>query len=203
MRRVVLVLLVALVALGGCTSTPTPPPTPQPFTVPTTTASRLPSVELTAEEIELYGPRVELPGGLLLKQFGKVAQYGGPGDDIRSWGIRVVVDEVLVDPSSCGEYVSDPERGHRLVLGVRVETSSEYQPMTDAGPQYYNWTITGPDGVTESASSTGAQCNRADELPFEFRPSAQYRGQVVLDSRYASGQIVLINAYAWDFPGSA
>ena len=46
-----------------------------PFSVPTASASAAPS--LTPEEEEIYGPRVELPGGLLLKQLGKVALYGG------------------------------------------------------------------------------------------------------------------------------
>jgi hypothetical protein len=82
---------------------------------------------LTPEQEQLYGPRVELPGGLLLKQFGKVAQWGGPDDtDPNTWGVRVVVDSVEVDPK-CGEYTSPPTRGHRLVVSLRAETSSSYE----------------------------------------------------------------------------
>jgi hypothetical protein len=34
--------------------------------------------------VEFYGPRIELPGGLLQKQLGKVVQFGGPDDNDNS-----------------------------------------------------------------------------------------------------------------------
>lgn len=199
MRRPALAAL-ALLVLAGCAAQPA---APEPFTVPTESSTAPTVVELTPQEVELFGPRVELPGGLLLKQFGKVAQWG-QDTDVRKWGVRVVLDEVRIDPE-CDEFVTAPERGHRLVLSLRVETSELYEPTIDDGPHYYRWSVTGPDGVSESAGSIGAQCNVSNELPFDMRPAAQYRGEVVIDTRYTSGQLVLDNLFAWDFPagGSA
>jgi hypothetical protein len=107
----------------------------------------------TPEQEALYGPRVELPGGLVLKQIGKVAQNGGPNDtDLNTWAIRLVLDSIEVDPA-CGPYIAKPERGHRLVLSLRVETSAYYDPTRDPGsrpPQYYEWSTIGPDGDSEA-----------------------------------------------------
>jgi hypothetical protein len=76
----------------------------------------------------MFGPRVELPGGLLLKQIGKVAQFGGPDDqDPNTFGARIVLEKVAVDPR-CDQYVMTPARGHRLVLSFQVETSAVFQP---------------------------------------------------------------------------
>lgn len=147
----------------------------------------------------MYGPRIELPGGLLLKQFGKVAQYGGREDtDPRSWGVRVAIDRIEIDPR-CDDGVPQPSRGHRLVLSVRAETSTEFRNAVDVIPSYFNFTTTSPDGITEAATSESYTCHDAKRLPYEFRPSAKYRGEVTLDTANSAGQVVLGNAYAWNY----
>jgi hypothetical protein len=166
---------------------PTPPPTST-------------SVTLTPAEEELYGPRVELPGGLLQKQLGKVAQYGGPDDnDNSTWGFRVVVDSIEVDPK-CDQYAAEPTRGRWLLISLRVETSQLYDAARDgSAPGFYEWSTIGPDGITEPPLGSGSPCRAATELLFELRPGAKYRGTVGIDTANPSGQLLLSNI-AWKYP---
>src|SRR4051812_20331901 len=101
MKRTVVGVMAALAApvLSGCSNNaPASDAAPTPFGVPTQTpaASATAAPALTPEQEELLGPRVELPGGLLLKQIGKVAQ-AAPGNDppdaavdINNWAWRLV-----------------------------------------------------------------------------------------------------------------
>jgi hypothetical protein len=51
---------------------------------------------------QLFGPRMELPGGLLLKQLGKVAQWSDTEVGVEDWDVRVVLDSIEVDPQCDG-----------------------------------------------------------------------------------------------------
>jgi hypothetical protein len=185
---------IALLLLAGCSS-PSAPGTS--LGVPTASASAAPS--LTSQEEEIYGPRVELPGGLLLKQLGKVALYGPDQDNIQmNWHVRMVVDKIAVDPA-CDRYVPKSERGHRLVISLRAETSAKFSNGADMVPQYYAFSTVDPDGVSEASPSSMVSCHEAVALPIEFRPSAKYRGEVTVDTGNPKGQLVLANTFAWDY----
>src|SRR3712207_6471829 len=95
-------LLIAAVAvlLASCGSEPTAPPTPSATTPEEASPTTAALADYSDEEV--YGPRVELPGGLLLKQVGKLAEYGQP------WAVRVVVEDIDVDPPC--DHMSKPER---------------------------------------------------------------------------------------------
>jgi hypothetical protein len=45
---------------------------------------------------------MELPGGLLLKQLGKVAQWSDTEVGVEDWDVRVVLDSIEVDPQCDG-----------------------------------------------------------------------------------------------------
>lgn len=193
-------LLPALVAVGialvGCSSSTT---APQPFGVPTAPSPA--QTELTPEEIDIYGPRVELPGGLLKKELGKVAAIGRPeATDVRAeWTMRVVLDKIEIDPD-CGPYRIDAGRAHTLVLSIRVETSDRYNPTADGIPQYFEWATIGPDGVTEAPPTSSSDCRNGKGFPSEMRPAAKYRGEITVDSDNAAGQLVFANMFVWDYP---
>ncbi|WP_300010981.1 hypothetical protein [Pseudonocardia sp.] len=202
-------VVAALGLVAGCASEPAPP---EPFNVPPAvdtapgvggTPSPAP-ITLSPEQEELYGPRVELPGGLLLKQLGKVAQWGGPDDgDPNTWGIRLVLDKVEVDPGCDGDefFTPSPGRDHRLVLSVRIETSRDYDPFRDGGsPKYYEWSTIGADGVSEAPPSSMQECRHGAEIPYDLRPSAKYRGEVNIETANPTGQLVLLDMFAWDYP---
>lgn len=199
MRHAALMLLVAALTLLTACSGQTEPP--EPFGVPAATppATTLVPASLTPEQEQLFGPRVELPGGLLLKQLGKVAQWSDTEVGVEDWDVRVVLDSIEVDPQ-CDEFTPAPERGHRLLLSLRVETGPEYNQTLNGVPQYYEWSTIGLDGVSEAPTSTGYSCRQADELPYEMRPSAKYRGTVSVDTANPAGHLVLNNQFAWNYP---
>jgi hypothetical protein len=185
---------IALLLLSGCSS-PSVPGTP--LSVPPAGASTAPT-GLTPEQEEIYGPRVELPGGLLLKQLGKVALYGPDDDLLTNWRVRMIVDKIAVD-QACDQYISKPERGHRLVISVRAETSPKFDKGSDMVPQYYAFSTIDPDGISEASPSSMSPCHEASALPIEFRPSAKYRGEVTVETGNPKGRLVLANTFAWDY----
>lgn len=193
-------IVAAAVVVGIATDGATNSAGPGAFAVPTTQAAAPASVALTPEEEELFGPRVELPGGLLLKQLGKVVQWGGPDDQNNStWGVRMVVDKIEVDPQ-CDAYVDTPDRGHRLVLSLRVETSALYDSFRDGVPQYFEWSTIGPDGVSEASPSSSHTCRSAVAFPHELRPSAKYRGEVTVETANPAGQLVFADFAVYNYP---
>lgn len=197
MRITTVALTVAalVITLGACGSAD-----PEPFGVPAAPSSSAPPVEQTPAEIELYGPRVELPGGLLLKQLGKVAQVNPvESDDPQDWVMRIVLDKIEVDPD-CGPYRFDSGRSHTLVLSLRVETSARYDQARHGIPQYFEWSTIGPDGVTEAPPTSSSDCRNGKGFPSELRPAAKYRGEVTVDTSNPTGRLVLSDMFAWDYP---
>lgn len=194
-----LALLAAL--LVACADAERPPPAP--FGVPTASPTTAAAQPQTAAEIELFGPRVELPGGLLYKQLGKVVQYGGPDDeDLNTWAVRLVVDKIEVDPQ-CNDYVELLSgRAHRIVVTLRLETNAAYDPAVGS-PQFFAWSTIGPDGVSEGAAGISHSCRSEQDLPFELRPSAQYRGEVTYETDNPVGRLVLIDWFTLDYPSTA
>ncbi|MGI5133180.1 hypothetical protein ACQEVB_40715 [Pseudonocardia sp. CA-107938] len=150
---------------------------------------------MTLGEEELFGPREELPGGLLKKQLGKVAQ-AGPESNPRDWDVRVVVDSIVVDPK-CSQYAPKPTRGHRLVATIRVETSPSFSAVSGRDASTSAWSTIGADGVDETPSPS--VCDVDTMIPNQMRPAAKYRGQVSLDTAHTSGQLVLLQTFVWDF----
>jgi hypothetical protein len=136
----------------------------------------------------------------VLKQLGKVTQWGGPqDDDLSTWAARMVVDRIEVDPE-CDPYVDVSDRGHRLVVSVRVETSEIYQPGLDTVPQFYEWATIGPDGVTEASHSSSQTCRSTVEFPHELRPSAKYRGEITVETANPAGQLVFADFAVYNYP---
>jgi hypothetical protein len=210
MKRAVAGVAAVLVAtmLTSCgNNAPAGEAAPTPFGVPTESpaaAVATTTPALTPEQEELLGPRVELPGGLLLKQIGKVAQATPASDppnapvDVNNWAWRLVVDKIEVDPK-CDQYLGQPTRGHLVLLTVRAETGPKYASVGDGSPlNSFEWTTIGPDGVSEASGS--ATCRTADVAYIELRPSAKYRTTIAIDTANTSGQLVLANHWAWNYP---
>jgi hypothetical protein len=212
MRRVVeAVGLLAAVVVAGCgNNAPVQGGALTPFSVPTSQAPAAASPAATTvpaftpEQEEMFGPHVELPGGLLLKQIGKVAQEFPSSDppntpvDVNNWAWRLVVDKIEVDPK-CDKYMPEPTRGHLVLITARLETSAKYDPSGDDSPlNAYEWSTVGPDGVSETSGY--ASCRAADSSSPDLRPSAKYRTTVAIDTANTSGQLVLANEWAWNYP---
>ena len=58
----------------------------------------------------------------------------------------------------------------------------------------HEWSVVGPDGLTESSAATGSafMCLDEDELlpTSPFTPASKYRGSIVLDSKSTSGALL-------------
>lgn len=159
---VLLISIAAALTLAGCgTDQPTlktadsPPATGT--AIPTTSAP--PS--LTPANEAFYGPRQELPGGLLLKRIGKVAE--SRTQDGSTWMSRLVVRRIDVDPG-CDQYKPTPERGHRVVLTVSFETSPAYDSTLGSPPSWYSWSTISPDGISEGQLSSYYGCHDIRDL---------------------------------------
>ena len=44
------------------------------------------------------------------------------------------------------------------------------------------------------------ECGHGAEIPYDLRPSAKYRGEVDIETANPSGQLVLLDMFAWDYP---
>jgi len=182
----VVALLAVLLTLAACSTAS--PAAPIPFGVTTAVhgaAATLTAVVHTPAEEDLLGPRVELGCGLILKQIGTVAQCGGPDDnDNDNFGARSIIDKIAVDPK-CDQYTHKPARGHRLVPTMRVETGPTFDQPAEGSPQYYRWSTTAPDGITQGPPPSSQDCHSANAWLQEFRASAKYRGEVTVETRCA------------------
>jgi hypothetical protein len=200
MRLSGVVAATLLVFAASCSNQPAGAAPPS-FAVPTSAAPP-PSAAQTPAQDEELGPHIELPGGLLLKQLGKVAYVtGAAGDPASTFRYRIIVDSIMVDPK-CDPYFPAPPRGHRLLVAVRVETSDLYSPATDGDLQFDRWSTIGSDGVSEGSANSGSPCRAATELPFDLRPAAKYRGQITVDTMKPAGELVLGNTFVWKYPAT-
>lgn len=103
------------------------------------------------------------------------------------------IDEIKVDPE-CREYGVKPDKGHTLLLHVRVATGDEAD-ANDAMSLLLspcNFAELGSDGVTSPASS--GMCTDPDEyLPMQFGMNQKYRGTIEVVVPEASGTLILTN----------
>jgi hypothetical protein len=109
----------------------------------------------------------------------------------------MILDKIEVDPD-CGAYSPEPDRGHRLLLTMRVETSPSYT-AADGVPGYYEWSTVGTDGISEAPPSSSIACG-SNELPHELRAAAKYRGKVIVETANTAGQLLLANWAVWNYP---
>jgi hypothetical protein len=84
----------------------------------------------------------------------------------------MIVDSIQVDPKF-DQYSPKPDRGHRLVVSLRAETSTSYDPVRHPIPQYVVWNTIGPDGVTEASPTSSIDCHGAKVFPFEIWAAAK------------------------------
>lgn len=114
------------------------------------------------------------------------------------------IDEIKVDPE-CREYGVKPDKGHTLLLHVRVATGDEAD-ANDAMSLLLspcNFAELGSDGVTSPASS--GMCTDPDEyLPMQFGMNQKYRGMIEVVVPEVSGTLILTNyggrGWEWIYP---
>ena len=140
--------------------------------------------------------------GLLIKRPGDVAQFGVTQDALT---VKFVVDKITVDPKCTGAAARPAENGHLVRIDLRAETTSALPASAGFRIVGGDWSVVGPDGVTETQVWTirSASCFPSKELfPSDvLSPASKYRGAIVLDTRSASGAVMYRPSFMSDHGG--
>ena len=192
--RVAIPVVALVVSVSSCAAGPPPAPA---------AAVDVPPPPTTAAPAVGQSER-----GLLIKRPGDVAQFGVTQDALT---VKFVVDKITVDPKCSGGAAQQAENGHLVKLDLRAETT----PELPASSNFYivggDWSVVGPDGVTESEVWTmpAASCLPSKQLfPSDpLSPASKYRGSIILDTRSASGVAMFRpgfmsdhGGWEWSFP---
>lgn len=173
-------------------ATPTPEPEPEPETQPPVQTSERGNVVKEVGEL----------GGV-------VAEENAALDD--AW-MTFTVTDIEVDGECTSGYADPPENGHFIIVSMSIETTpvSEWPAEAQGIPLlfYDDWSIVGPDGITENAVtslSTATCLSESEILPYDgMGPGERIVGKVVLDSRNASGVLIWTpfgggGGWEWEF----
>jgi hypothetical protein len=147
------------------------------------------------------------PRGLIPKTIGQVAAIG---DDASNPDLSFTVDAIAADAPCTGQFAAKPENGHFLVLSMTMKTSVTMDKTLIFGVNPFDFSVVGPDGVTETNLATGAgfTClSDRERFPAQqLAAGSQYAGKVVLDSRNTHGileyrppMLVENSGWEWNF----
>jgi hypothetical protein len=187
--RSALIVAAAAVVLSGCTSR-----TNGEANVAAAHSSGLASPPTSAEAAAADEPELS-PRGAIPKQIGEAAGLCND-EKCTAFAVTFTVDKIEVDVQCTEPYAEPPANGHYIALTMTIKTTDLFGP--DLVPLFnispFSWEIIGADGITE-ASDPGAgaySCLPTSDLPpAGLSPSSQYVTTMVLDSRNASGILLL------------
>lgn len=118
--------------------------------------------------------------------------YNGDQTDVEFAITKITVDGKCTQP-----YSQKSQNGHMIFVDMSISTSPTMdRNLASAVLNPYNFSIIGPDGVTESgasldSSSTYSCLASSKQIPSTLSPGQKYVGAFVLDSRSTSGSLVL------------
>lgn len=195
-RHLGLLLLSGL--LAGCGSPGVQPAMPE-------VAPAASTPPLAPATSSAFGPSETSPRGLLVKKVGQPAGFSNQAKEVTA---TFVVDKITVDGACTGQFAEKPENGHFVILDIRVETTPAMTENDGVQINPMDWSVIGPDGVTESQLSTTAagQCvDLKDSLqPQRYTPASKYRGKLVLDTAHPAGVLILQppggGGWEWTYP---
>jgi hypothetical protein len=120
-----------------------------------------------------------------------VACFGGAGKDCEG-GVSFAIDKVDVDPP-CSEFGSPPDKGHTLLLHLRIATGDDAEVVDRVGGiiNPFSFVEIGKDGVTRDTGFGLCADPSADQLPDTYGINQKYQGVMELEVPEASGTIAL------------
>lgn len=129
--------------------------------------------------------------GFIVKKLGELACIGGAGKDCAG-GASFSIDAVEVDPQ-CAEYGSHPEKGHTLLLHLRIATGDDTQVVDRVSGiiNPFSFVEVGKDGVTRDTNFGLCADPSTNQLPGTYGPNQKYQGIMDLEVPEASGTIAL------------
>jgi hypothetical protein len=201
----VMVAVVGVAAMAGCSSGGPQEPDAAPETsVPAdveAVASPTPVKETTPtptpEETETADVERSQRGNVI-KEIGETAgSYTDPADPQGSIWLEFQITDIELDGSCTAEFAEPAENGAFIFVTLSVSTTSEWpSELEDINVDFIpdDWSIVGPDGLTESNLDTFATYSCLDEremLPTGgIGPGENVVGKVALDSANTSGVLV-------------
>ncbi|GAA3839060.1 hypothetical protein [Amycolatopsis tucumanensis] len=141
----------------------------------------------------------------------KIGETIGFGSHADRPEVAFTLTKVTVGGRCTEPYAQKPENGRFIFLDMTVTTSSSMSG--DFAPSLLNpnnFSIIGPDGVTETGGSLSSApaigcLSRSKLFPLALSPGQNYVGTVVLDSRNTTGSLVLapygldgFNGWEWN-----
>ena len=193
MRRISALMLVSAIILTGCgvDRLLSSPSTVTVTDLPSQSTAKLPPNAPTAA----YGG--------LLKKIGESAVFTANGVPILSF----TVNEIAVNRCPSTTAPEPPQHGTYIVIDITAQTYSE-EIVLDWHHIFmaWYWQVIGPDAYVDTHVDT-SNTYTCDDVhpPSTFGLNSKYRFQVVLDSKFDSGQVVfrpagLSNGWVWDIP---
>ena len=130
---------------------------------------------------------------MLVKTIGQVAGIG-TGDGSSDESLTFTIDEIKVDAKCTEQFASKPENGHLIAVKMTIKTTAQYDPADFITMTGYDFSIVGPDGITESSLTTVATYSCFKEALMldagNMSKSSQYGGYILLDSKNAHGALL-------------
>ncbi|WP_336711262.1 hypothetical protein [Arthrobacter sp. USHLN218] len=199
MKKSLACLAAAALLLTGCGSTPQSAEAPSVAPAGETSAVAKATPTATAAE--------RSDRGNLIKEVGQGAGISDDGTDVASF----VINSITVDGKCSGQFASEPENGHILILDVSVKTEPALADsvVPSFGLNPFEFKTIAPNGTTSNADlGTAASFSCLDDselLPSEIGPAEKATGKVVLDAETAEGVLVFHPGYAaagweWKYP---
>lgn len=131
-------------------------------------------------------------------------------DDFGDLAVKFKVTKIVPGLTCDSEYAEKSKHGWYVGIWMEIQTSDVVDmDAADASIPYFttdSWKVIGPDGFTENDTEGNAKLCADDSttLVTQLEGQQKVRGLVVLDTKYRSGHLVLVQDYLdggweWDF----
>jgi hypothetical protein len=175
---------------------------PAPTTETDVTDARTPTPEPEPEPEPEPQPTEEPAGetsqrGNLIKQIDEVAGMYDLAKGPESLWLEFKITEIEVDGECTAEFADPPENEAFILVSLSISTATDWPAdmrglTVDFSPG--DWSIVGPDGLTESAIDTFASylcIAESERLPDRgIGPGENVVGKLAFDSRNTSGVLI-------------
>lgn len=206
-RSVPLLATIAVLGVGAC-STPdhaegsADTVAPDVEAITAATASPTPDDDATESPVSQRGN--------LIKEVGETAglldrEGGEPWMEFR-------ITDIEVDGECTGPYPDPPENGHFVIVSLAISTGSQWPEDWDdftIDISASDWSVIGPDGLTQSNLDTFASYSclaERDELPYSIGRGENVVGKIVLDTSADTGILVYkpwygggVTGWEWEY----
>jgi hypothetical protein len=210
--RVTALLTAATLAVAGCSNNDDASVAPDVESVPAPTTEDDP-VETTTVEADVEtapaatpDPELEDPAepdtpepptsrrGNLIKELGETAGVYDLDEGPDSVWLEFKITDIETNGECTSDYADPPQNGHFLIVSITASTGSKLSDElygSEVSFDSYDFSVIGPDGVTENDVDGNAyMCLAERDLIPSLGPGENATGKIVLDIASESGTLV-------------